>query len=269
MAHMQQANVALITARSNKSQQMDHFFCTDAIMETKCGERTTQSCMFPLYLYPDPSAKKKTMFDVEITEKTANINPRLIVALQKMLGEIATSETPRNDGGTEPLAPEAIFNYIYAVLYSNVYREKYADFLKRDFPRVPFTRDYELFVKLGGLGQQLVDLHLLKSPVLEVPIAKFEGTGDGKVEKPRFEAGKVWINATQHFDCVPAEVWQYQIGGYQVCDKWLKDRKGRSLSANDIRHYCRVVTALERTIEVQKQIDELYGGVEKEMIDFV
>ncbi len=165
-------------------------------------------------------------------------------------------------------SPEEIFHYIYSVLYSNTYRTKYAEFLKIDFPRVPFTRDYKLFKKMGEYGEKLVNLHLLKSSELDSPIARFQGRGNDKVEKLRYEEGKLFINNEQYFDGTPQKVWEYQIGGYQVCDKWLKDRKGKSLSLEDAKHYCKVVTALYKTIEVQDEIDNIYQNIEKEIIEF-
>ena len=167
-------------------------------------------------------------------------------------------------------SPEQIFYYIYAVLYSEMYRTKYAEFLKIDFPRVPFTKDYKLFKKMAEYGNRLVDLHLLKSPELDSPIARFQGKGDNRVEKPKYDdkARLVYINNGQYFEGIGPNVWSYQIGGYQVCDKWLKDRKGRILSLDEIQTYCRIVTAIQKTIEIQKAIDEVYEGVEKEIIPF-
>jgi predicted helicase len=164
--------------------------------------------------------------------------------------------------------PEEIFYYSYAVLYSNIYRTKYAEFLKTDFPRVPFTKDYKLFKGIREYGKRLVDLHLLKSKEIDPPIVKFNGKGENKVEKVTYREERVQINKDQYFDGVTEEIWNYQIGGYQVCDKWLKDRKGRILSLDDIRHYCKVVTAIKKTIEIQKKIDNLYPEIEKETIEF-
>jgi hypothetical protein len=109
---------------------------------------------------------------------------------------------------------------------------------------------------------------LLKSKEIDPPIAKFKGKGENKVEKVTYKDGKVLINKDQYFEEITEEVWQYQIGGYQVCDKWLKDRKGRRLSLEDIKHYCKVVTAIGKTIEIQKAIDNLYPEIEKEIIEF-
>jgi predicted helicase len=166
--------------------------------------------------------------------------------------------------------PDDIFYYIYAILYSNIYRTKYAEFLKMDFPRIPFTKDYKLFSQMVEYGKRLVDLHLLKSSELDPPVAKFQGKGDDKVEKLRYDEKekRVYINQNQYFEGIPKDVWQYQIGGYQVCDKWLKDRKGRTLSLDDIKHYCKVVTSLSNTIEIQKAIDDIYPEVEKETVEF-
>jgi hypothetical protein len=121
---------------------------------------------------------------------------------------------------------------------------------------------------MGEFGRELVDLHLLKSKEVDSPIAKFKGKGENKVEKVTYKEDKVLINPDQYFDGVTEEIWNYQIGGYQVCDKWLKDRKGRILSLDDIRHYCKVVTAIKKTIEIQKEIDNLYPEIEKETIEF-
>src|SRR5690606_15280952 len=123
-----------------------------------------------------------------------------------------------------------IFYYVYAILYSNNYRTKYAEFLKIDFPHIPFTRKCKLFKTLGEIGEKLADLHLLKSKDLDKTISKFPKDGTNKVEKPKYENEKVWINKEQYFDGIKEDVWQYQIGGYQVCEKWLKDRKDRTLS---------------------------------------
>jgi len=158
------------------------------------------------------------------------------------------------------------------MLYTPVYREKYTEFLRSDFPQVPFTKDRKLFEKLAALGKRLVDLHLLRSDELDPPISKFEGSGDGIVKTgkkglrhdPKTE--RVYINGTQYFEGVPPEVWEYQIGGYQVCHKWLKDRKDRRLSLDEIKTYCRVVTALLKTIEVQEEIDKLYPVVEENLL---
>jgi predicted helicase len=171
-------------------------------------------------------------------------------------------------------SPEEIFYYIYAVLYSNTYRRKYAEFLKIDFPRIPFTADYKLFKKMSEYGNRLVDMHLLKSSELDTPIARFQGKGDNRIEKVKYNVGAyghtpfLYINEEQYFEGISPDVWSYQVGGYQVCDKWLKDRKSRVLSLDEIQTYCRIVTALKKTIELQATIDGLYPAIESEIIKF-
>ena len=193
------------------------------------------------------------------------------------------------------MTPEQIFHYLYAILYSPGYRTRYAEFLKRDFPRVPLTSDKVLFAKLAKLGERLVNLHLMKADTEEMsrfPVAgshevvkvEFKVTAQGELDsapspqpsptrgrgsvnktpsRPSSKMaeveilGRVYINADQYFDDVPKAVWEYHIGGYQVCQKWLKDRKGRQLSYDDIKHYHGIVSALFETIELQEMIDDV------------
>ena len=159
--------------------------------------------------------------------------------------------------------------HIYAVFYSNTYREKYAEFLKIVFPRVPFTSDYKVFQRIAVYGQQLADLHLMKSDLLNKPIAKYQGKGDNdRIEKIIYkeEEQRIYINKEKYFDNVSPVLWNYQIGGYQVLQKYLKYRKDRNM--DDPRYYCRIVTAIDKTIALQNQIDEIYNEVEKNLIEF-
>ena len=167
----------------------------------------------------------------------------------------------------ETLGPEDIFDYMYAVFHSPTYRTRYAEFLKIDFPRLPLTTDGELFRALCGLEARLVGLHLIERFGTVLP--PYPAKGNNVVEKVEYReahdevAGRVYINREQYFDGVPLEVWEFHIGGYQVCQKWLKDRKGRTLSFEDIRHYQRIVAALAETITLMERIDEVieeHGG---------
>jgi predicted helicase len=155
-------------------------------------------------------------------------------------------------------------------LYSNIYRAKYAEFLRSDFPRVPFTKNPKLFSNIATYGKKLVQLHLLQSSDLNPPIAKFRGKGEGSVENLRYDKAerRVYFNQSQFFEGISEEVWDYQVGGYQVCHKWLKDRKGRILSTDDIKQYCRIATAIQKTIKIQKDIDGIYPKVEIDTIEF-
>lgn len=262
-------NLALITPkRVEHVGTWQHAFTTDAITEHVVVSLKTIDYHFPLYLYPGQNRPERTksgigryasmvLFESRdlYRARTPNLNPSVVAALTTAYGEAPT--------------PEEIFHYIYAVLYAPTYRVKYAPFLRMDFPRIPFTADARLFRELAALGERLVGLHLLKSPELDPPTCRFEGEGDGRVGKDRktglrydAAARRVYVNAAQHFAPVPEDVWTYQVGGYQVCEKWLKDRKGRRLELDDIRTYCRLVTALGRTIETQSEIDALYLDAE-------
>ena len=211
---------------------------------------------FPLYLYPD--TEKPSLFKAqEIAEgKQPNISKKILTALSGTY--------------TEPPSPETIFYYIYAILYSETYRQRYAEFLKTDFPRVPFTKNHNVFQQMAALGQHLADLHLMKSPALDTPIAKFQGSGDNHIDKIRYDKKnhRVYINKDQYFEGIAEDIYQYRIGGYQVCHKWLKDRKGRTLSLNDVKHYCRIATVIEKTIEIQNKIGGIYDKIENELISF-
>jgi predicted helicase len=261
---MDKNNLVLSLTRRLRDPEWRHVLTTSRITDkTLLSSRDNCYC-FPLYLYQSDRRVKKDLtknilmlFEpgAEYEAKSSNIYPEIAGILSRHYKKSST--------------PEEIFYYIYAVLYSETYRTKYAEFLKIDFPRIPFTRDYELFMKLAEYGKALVDLHLLKSSELDHPISKCQGDCEAKVEKPQYDdkLKRVYANKDLFFENVSSEMWNYQIGGYQVCDKWLKDRKGRSLSVEEIRVYCKIVTAIQKTIEIQTAIDELHEEVEKAVID--
>jgi hypothetical protein len=155
-------------------------------------------------------------------------------------------------------APIDILDYIYAVLHSPSYREKYKEFLKIDFPRVPYPEKAETFWNLIKLGGELRQIHLLESPVVDHFISKFPIGGSNLVVKIAFDSGKVWINDTQYFDLVPEHAWFFYIGGYQPAQKWLKDRKGRELNFDDICHYQKIIVALTETNRIMTEIDQYW-----------
>jgi predicted helicase len=178
-----------------------------------------------------------------------------------------------NKTTSSSFASQDIFNYMYAVFHSPEYRRRYSEFLKIDFPRLPLTSSVALFRALAALGEQLVALHLMKDGAVDTqrfpepgfPAAAASKAEDGLVEKVKYLApgGRVYINATQYFDGVPPEVWDFHVGGYKVCEKWLKDRKGRRLSGADIDHYARVVATLAQTRALMAEIDAVidsFGG---------
>ena len=165
-----------------------------------------------------------------------------------------------------------MFYYIYAVLHSPTYRSRYAEFLKIDFPRVSVTSSKKLFADMCALGAELVSLHLLESPTVHDFMTRYPIPGNNRVEKgyPRFVApgerepgatsalrpGRVYVNKEQYFEGVPPEVWDFHIGGYQVCNKWLKDRRSRALSYNERLHYQKVIIALAHTLRIMDDIDD-------------
>ena len=226
---------------------------------------------FPLYIYPkvneggvkqqDWVNDKDWWPDSENSNRTPNLSPAFIADLEAKL-TLRFNPIQRAVEAGE-FGPEDVFHYIYAILHSPTYRKRYAEFLKIDFPRVPLTADPALFWALAALGRELVGLHLLESPDVTTPITRYPVPGDNRVEKgyPKYTrvegeaAGRVHINQTQYFDGVPEDVWAFHVGGYQVLDKWLKDRRGRQLSYDDLTHYQRVVVALRRTMALMEEID--------------
>lgn len=195
-----------------------------------------------------------------------NINPAVLIEISKKLFPKSDKHDTRETENVPNI--EGIFYYIYAIFYSSSYRNRYAEFLKIDFPRLPITSNVKLFKSLCVLGEELVGLHLMKKhgpPLVKYPIAN-----GNLVEKVRYtepgqgtKCGRVWINKEQYFENVPPEVWQFHIGGYQVCEKWLKYRKGRKLSYDDLQHYQHIVSALSETIRIMGEIDaviEKHGG---------
>jgi predicted helicase len=245
-------NLGLVSARSNKSSEMNHFFCSRFIMETKCGESTTQSCLFPLYLYP---AEGEMQF--EGGNRRPNLTPEFIKAVSEKLGLEFVSDGRGDLDKT--FGPEDVFNYAYAVFHSPTYRTRYAEFLKIDFPRLPLTSDKKLLKALAAKGAELVALHLMESPVLNNLITGYPVAGSNTVEKVIYDENtqQVYINKTQYFEGVPLEVWNFQIGGYQVAQKWLKDRKGRTLTYDELTHYQKVIVALNETCRLMAKIDQV------------
>ncbi len=211
--------------------------------------------LFPLYLYP--AEKERTLGST----RTPNLNPKFVEAVEKAT---ALAFIPDGPGDLETtFGPEDVFHYLYAVLHGPEYRRRYADFLKSDFPRVPVTNCGALFESLAALGKRLTVLHLMEADDSEAPV--FLVAGDNRVEKVRYAPPqkRVWINGKQYFDGVAPDMWEFAIGGYRPAEKWLKDRKNRILSYDDIGHYRRLCAALAETPRIMASIDETidaYGG---------
>ena len=258
MYHMSAGpNLGIVTLRINGIG--DDFVCLAAenVIEKGSLARGNYS-LFPLYTYTTPEDTIGTLFTQPGLLRQVNIKTKTIHDISAKLGLHFKSDGEGNLETT--FGPEDILYYTYALFHSPTYRSRYSEFLTIDFPRLPLTSDKKLFKTLAAKGKQLVELHLLKSPKVDNFITSFPVVGDNKVVKVQYASGKVWINPTQYFGGVPEEVWNFKIGGYQVCEKWLKDRKGRELSGEDISHYQRVVVALKETIRLMVEIDKAIPG---------
>lgn len=259
--HILKGSLSIITSRQTKEQ-----FGVLA-SNLVCGQHKIvtvydRSYFFPLYLYPSNSPND-TLFNTNTTTATTrhrepNFSNRFIKDFERILSLrfIVDGKGDR----TSTFGPEDIFSYMYAVFHSPTYRSRYATLLKSDFPRLPVTSNQDLFRSLCSFGDDLVALHLMENhgpKMTTYPIA-----GDSTVESVRYteqqsdSKGRVWINKTQYFEGVPEGVWKFHIGGYQVCHKWLKDRKGRKLTYDDLTRYQHIVSALSETIRLMEQIDE-------------
>jgi hypothetical protein len=255
-------NLALVTTRSVEiGRGFEHAFCTRGLVQHHTVSLKEVNFVIPLYLRPEVDGLELSSSD------RVNLSPKFLSSLASSL-----SVSQETSGLPKGLTAEDIFHYAYAVFHSPTYRSRYAEFLKIDFPRLPLTGSLDLFRALAKLGGELVALHLLESPKLDTPITEFIGASK-EVAKVGYTDGTVWINAvgtktnttpgTSGFKGVREEVWNFHIGGYQVCEKWLKDRKGRALSNDDIAHYHKIVVALTETIRLMAEIDQVieqHGG---------
>ena len=249
MPHLLNTNIALCVCRIVKGgKQWQHVLITDEITENcYLSSGSSESAhVFPLYIYHNPDTSEL------LTERQPNLNPNFLKVLSERLelSQITSSKPPQE------VSPENIFAYIYAILYSRSYRKTYYEFLKYGFPRIPLPRDIEHFRELTQLGQKLINWHLLKDVQIP-PRHRFEGEGEGVVSKVNYKSGRVWISTTQYFTDVPTQVWEYKVGTYQVCKKYLQDRKESSLSHAEIRQYCRILVAIAETLRIMDIIDEV------------
>ena len=190
---------------------------------------------FPLYLYSDSTT-------LDGSTRTANLDPVIWQAINEIVGETT---------------PEQILDYIYAVLHSPSYRDKYREFLKIDFPRVPYPRDREQFLSLVALGGELRSLHLLESPKVDEHTMRYPVVWSNIVDKISYVDERVYINQEQYICDVPQVAWEFHIWGYQPAQKWLKDRKWRTLTWEDIGHYQQMIVALRETSRVMGEVDEV------------
>ena len=234
-------NLGIITTRQTRDDW--GAFASKHIIGHKAVARYDINSLFPLYFYDNSTERRPNLSRDFIKEFSAKLGMEWV---DDGCGDLETS-----------FGPEDVFHYIYAIFHSPAYCKRYAEFLKIDFPRVSLTSDTNLFRALVPLGRRLTALHTMEEKAER--LTTYPESGDHLVEKkPRYEekTTRVYINKSQYFEGVPPKVWKFHVGGYQVCHKWLKDRKGRHLTLEEINHYQDVVAALAETISLMKRIDE-------------
>jgi Type ISP C-terminal specificity domain len=272
MRHMLEPTLGLVASRMIKGERPAHFYVTrDPIEKILISPKTSNNAvLFPLHLSDRPSASGDG-FHIG-TRQRPNLNEDFVQAMGKALAEqTELDEPPQLDPAP---SAEQLFYYMYSIFHSPEYRHRYADFLKIDFARLPLPGSPELFHRLTDFGHELVSLHLVESPVLDRPVTTYVGPAEPEVRRVGWSDNTVWLDATSGkgrspvggtigFRGVSEAVWDFHIGGYQVCEKWLKDRKGRTLSDGDITHYQKIVVALNETIRIMAEIDlviQRHGG---------
>jgi len=272
MKHMlTTANIALVTVRQQSQDGMPwaHVGVADSIAERCYISNKTKEAnyYFPLFLSDDST--QRTLSSASLRR------PNLGAGFLEVLCDTLALESTEPFGLPNGVTPEDIFNYIYAEFHSPTYRSRYADYLRLDFPRLLLTQNEELFRVLSGLGDELVALHVLESPKVDECITEFIGApGSHIVEKVSWASDTIWLDNARSagFTGVSEEVWNFHIGGYQVCEKWLKDRQpkggkfprpGRVLTKVDVEHYQKIIGAISETIRIMGEIDEVieaHGG---------
>jgi predicted helicase len=252
---LNKANIGLVVSRQSVSS-WKHIFITKLIGEfnlTGSAGSFGSGYYHPLYLYPDENTLE--------TQRTPNLNQEIVAEIEKSLN---LTFTPEKEEDKTTFAPIDILDYIYAVLHSPRYREKYKEFLKIDFPRVPYP-DSETFWQLVELGSQLRALHLLEDKSLDERIIDISGEGEMHIanrlnkEDVTILDDTVMLNINENISIIniPLVAWEFYIGGYQPAQKWLKDRVGRELSRADLKHYNKIINALIKTDVLMKEIDEV------------
>lgn len=243
-------NISLVVSRQQSTFDFQHVLVSNRPSDICFLSSQTKETSYiaPLYIYELENNLSLN------NNRTPNLNLDIIAQISSTINSEFIREKETITG---TFAPIDILDYIYAVLHSPTYRLKYKEFLKIDFPRVPYPKDADTFWELVKLGGKLRQIHLLESPVVEKYITRYPMTGSNVVVKVKYDSGKVRINDDQYFDQVPQVAWEFYIGGYQPAQKWLKDRKGRVLSFEDIQHYQKIIVALAETYRLMKEIDKI------------
>lgn len=255
-------NVALITCRQQSTFDFQHVFISKNIADICALSSQTKETgyLFPLYLYPDENS-----YTSAINSRVPNFNRSLLERFSQSLCLEFVYNTPPN---STQFSESEFFNYIYSVLHSPSYRKNFKEFLKIEFPRIPYPKDKETFFALAQLGEELRKIHLLESDTIEHYVTTYPHDGDNTITRKivskdwelydkKNQLGRIWINDQQCFDQIPLRAWEFYIGGYQPAQKWLKDRTGRKLSFDEILHYQKIVVALMETDRIMQEIDQI------------
>ncbi len=263
-----QANLILLSVRNPRRGNTDSFFVANIPVDKDSVSPFDNATFFPLYIYHGSTSEQTAV--QSLSERHTNISPAFFRKLASVLSQEFNTDTGLPNG----ISPEDVFHYAYSLFHSIEYRRRYAEFLRIDYPRLPLTSSMALFRVIVEYGNELVAMHLMESPTLDHLITTLVSKGEFEVERVSYSDETVWIDKakTRGFRGVPEETWNYHIGGYQVCEKWLKDRQakggknprpGRVLTDEDVDHYQKIVVALSETIRIMTEIDEVieeHGG---------
>lgn len=244
MKHLKRENLSLVFCRQSVADDWSNTFVASTIVDDSYVSNRSKERGYaaPLYLYPDEGEFEQT--------RRVNFDDKLYGKLRKLAKHPSRGEPDE----------VAVFDYIYGVLHCPAYRETYAEFLKIDFPRIPWPASPDVFWHVSDRGGQLRRLHLMEATAIGDTPFPFTGAGDGVVEKPELRGGAVWINPNQRFENIPSVSWDFYIGGYQPAQKWLKDRKGRALTFDDVKHYQRILKILAETDRIMTTIEMPLGA---------
>ena len=278
---MLKPNIGLITCKQQSSFDFQHCFVTEIITDHNSISLQTKeaSYFFPLYIYPEDTNQQTIEGK---PSRSPNFNPK---PLKKFSKDLSLNFVTEDNDEEASFSPIDILDYIYATLHSPTYREKYKEFLKVDYPRIPKPKSDEDFLKLAEIGRELRNIHLLKHPVVDDFITTFPVGGSNKITKrltntepgfiksssdngkptktdkdsryPDELLGKVQINGNQYFGNVPQKAWNYYLGGFKVAERWLKERRDRKLSYEEIQRFQKIVVAIMETDRLMKRIDSI------------
>jgi predicted helicase len=261
-------NLGLHVCRQIVSDRWQHILATNALTDDCYVSNKSRECGYtmPLFLLSDSAQAALG----RIAAIRPNLAPKFTKALESKLRLTFTEHSPGDLKRT--FGPRDVLAYVYAILHSPSYRGRYLEFLRRDFPSIPLTSNAELFATLVGFGADLLALHVLdesypeaswnrsrnrKNPLAE-PGVTLEGSGITQVVEryPAYLADHVYINSQRYFSPVAQAVWEFEVGAYQVCEKWLKDRRGRQLTNEEVATYCKIVAAVRETTRIMNRIDQ-------------